>query len=119
MRLGEVLGLTWEQIDLSCGVIRLERTKTDRRREIPIRQAVYDLLAAMPEPRAGRVWPVRSIRTAFEGAVAEAKLRGACADAPHDARRKWRIDGAEGVRGRRYAGGVTEVAEKAGAGGES
>ena len=49
-----------------------------------MRQAIYDLLAAVTEPRAGRVWPVRSIRTAFERAVAEAKL-----DAPltfHDLR---------------------------------
>jgi len=76
MRRGEVLGLTWAQIDLSRGVIRLEQTKSDRRREIPIRQVVYDLLAAMPEPREGRVWPVRSIRTAFELAVSEAKLDG-------------------------------------------
>jgi integrase len=74
MRLGEVLGLTWEQIGLGRGVISLERTKSDRRREIPVRQAVYDLLAAVPEPREGRVWPVRSIRTAFERAVADAKL---------------------------------------------
>ncbi len=74
MRLGEVLGLAWEQIDLGRGVIRPERTKSDRRREIPVRQAVYDLLAAVPEPRAGRVWPVQSIRTAFERAVADAKL---------------------------------------------
>ena len=84
MRLGEVLGLTWEQIDLGRGVLRLERTKSGRRREIPVRQAVYDLLAAMPEPRQGRVWPVGSIRTAFERAVAEATL-----DAPitfHDLR---------------------------------
>ena len=84
MRLGEVVGLTWEQIDLSRGVIRLERTKSGRRREIPIRQAIYGLLAAIPEPRVGRLWPLGSIRTAFEGAVAEAKL-----DAPltfHDLR---------------------------------
>ncbi len=84
MRLGEVLGLTWEQIDLSRGVVRLERTKSGRPREIPVRQAVYDLLAAMPEPRVGRLWPVGSIRTAFESAVTEAKL-----DAPltfHDLR---------------------------------
>jgi integrase len=84
MRLGEVLGLTWEQIDLSRGVIRLERTGNERRPELPIRQAVYDLLAAMPEPRVGRLWPPRSMRTAFEGAVAAAEF-----DAPltfHDLR---------------------------------
>jgi len=74
MRSAEVMGLTWEQLDLSRGVIRLERTKSGRRREIPMRQAVYDLLAKMPEPRAGRVWPAESIRTAFENAMEAASI---------------------------------------------
>ena len=39
-----------------------------------MRQAVYDLLAKMPEPRAGRLWPDESIRTAFENAVDVAKV---------------------------------------------
>lgn len=84
LRHGELLGLTWEQIDLSRGVIRLERTKSGRRREVPIRQVVYDLLVQWPEPRRGRLWPATSTRTAFENAVAEAQL-----DAPltfHDLR---------------------------------
>ena len=46
-----------ESIDLSRGVIWLERTKSGRRREVPMRQAVRDLPAAMPEPRTGRLWP--------------------------------------------------------------
>lgn len=74
MRQGEVLGLTWERVDLSRGVLRLERTKSGKRREVPMRQAVYNLLAALPEPRDGRLWPARSIRTAFENAVTKAKL---------------------------------------------
>ena len=37
-------------------------------------EAVYDVLAALPEPREGRVFRTRSIRTAFENAVEEAKL---------------------------------------------
>ena len=39
-----------------------------------MRQAVYAILAARPEPREGRVFRTRSIRTAFENAVAEAKI---------------------------------------------
>lgn len=40
-----------------------------------MRQAVYDVLAAIPEAdRAGRVWPSGNIRRAFETAVIEAKL---------------------------------------------
>jgi len=36
LRLGELLGLTWERVDLSRGVIRLEVTKSGRRREVPL-----------------------------------------------------------------------------------
>src|SRR5262249_40480293 len=74
MRHGEIMGLTWDRVDLSRGVIRLELTKSGKRREVPMRQAVYNLLAALPEPHQGRVVPDRSIRVAFENAVDEAKL---------------------------------------------
>jgi integrase len=74
LRLSELLGLTWDRVDLSRGVIRLEVTKSGRRREVPMRQVVYETLAAMPEPREGRVWRLRDIRTAFESAVKTAKL---------------------------------------------
>ena len=74
LRLSELLGLTWDRVDLSRGVIRLEVTKSGKRREIPMRQVVYNVLASLPEPREGRVWRLRNIRTAFENAVAVAKV---------------------------------------------
>jgi integrase len=55
LRRGELLGLTWDRVDLSRGVIRLEVTKSGRRREVPMRQAVYDVLATLPEPREASV----------------------------------------------------------------
>lgn len=74
LRKGELLGLTWGRVDLSRGVIRLELTKSGRRREVPMRQAVYDVLASLPDPHEGRVWPRGDIRYAFERAVIEARL---------------------------------------------
>jgi integrase len=75
LRKSEVCGLTWDRIDLSRGVLRLEVTKSGKRREVPMHQAVYDVLAAIPEAdRAGRVWLSGNIRRAFETAVIEAKL---------------------------------------------
>lgn len=74
MRKAELMSLTWDRVDLSRGVIRLEVTKSGKRREVPMRQAVYDILSRMPEPRHGRVWQQRKIRTAFENAVEAAKL---------------------------------------------
>jgi integrase len=74
MRHGEIMGMTWERVDLSRGVIRLEVTKSGKRREVPMRQVVYNVLAARSGPREGRVWPEQSIRTAWETAVERAKL---------------------------------------------
>jgi len=45
-----------------------------KRREVPMRQIVYEILAARPEPREGCVFSGRSIRVAFERAVEAAKL---------------------------------------------
>jgi integrase len=39
-----------------------------------MRQAVYNVLAALPGPLAGRVWPAGDIRTGFENAVEAAKV---------------------------------------------
>jgi integrase len=74
LRRGELLGLTWDRVDMTRGVLRLEVTKSGRRREVPMRQVVYNALAALPGAHEGRVWRVGSIRTAFENAVTEAKL---------------------------------------------
>lgn len=89
LRRGELFGLTWDRVDLSRGVIRLEKTKSGKRRDVHMRQAVYNVLAArrahvvaslklsnegrVPEP-SGRVWPAGDCRTAFENAVTTAKL---------------------------------------------
>jgi integrase len=74
LRRSELLGLTWDRVDLSRGVIRLELTKSGKRREVPMRQAVYNTLAGLPCPREGRVFKTRSIRTAFENAAEGARL---------------------------------------------
>jgi integrase len=74
MRRGEVLGLTWDRVDFSRGVLLLERTKSGRRREVPMNGAVYEVLSAIAGPREGRVFSVRSVRKPFDRAVREARL---------------------------------------------
>jgi site-specific recombinase XerD len=74
MRRREITELHWPQVDLTRGVLRLEHTKSGRRREVPMRQEVYEIFATMPEPRQGRVWPDRRLRKAFENAVERAGL---------------------------------------------
>lgn len=36
VRRGEALGLTWDRFDRARGIIRLEVTKSGRRREVPL-----------------------------------------------------------------------------------
>jgi integrase len=74
LRRSELLGLTWDRVDLSRGVIRLELTKSGKRREVPMRQVVYNTLTSLTGTREGRVFKTRSIRTAFENASATAGL---------------------------------------------
>jgi integrase len=84
MRKSEILGLTWERVDLASSRITLYDTKNGRPRGVPINRAVYDPLIAL-EPdgakRAGllfrrsgdRAWG--KVRTAFENAVERAELK--------------------------------------------
>jgi integrase len=76
MRLAEVLGLEWPRVDFARGVIWLEKTKTDRRREIPMSRDAYNVLTAFRRGQSmGRVFRSRSIRTAFEGACERAGVK--------------------------------------------
>jgi len=81
MRKGEIMGLTWERVDFARGVLQLEQTKNDRRREVPMNQAVYSVLSALPGPKTegpvfrkanGAAWG--NVRTAFERACRDAKI---------------------------------------------
>src|SRR5439155_1334708 len=72
LRLGELLGLTWEGVDLSRGVIRLEVTKSGRRREVPLNAESYDGLVSLNPKKSGRIFSTQSIRKAYESAVTNA-----------------------------------------------
>jgi integrase len=74
MRQSELFNLTWDRVDMSRGVLKVEITKGGKRREVPMRQQVYEILSVRPEPRRGRVWPNGYNRNAFEDAVEQAKL---------------------------------------------
>ena len=77
LRRGELRGLNWADVDMTRGLIRLDgrRTKSGRRREIPMRDEVYEVLSKRPGEREGRVLKTRSLRTAFERAVERAAIQ--------------------------------------------
>jgi integrase len=74
LRLGELIGLTWDRVDLSRGVIRLEMTKSGRRREVPMNGASYATLVGLGPKSSGRVFRTRYIKTAYNNAVEAAQL---------------------------------------------
>jgi integrase len=60
MRKGEILGLSWDRVDLKGSFIRLKEmdTKTGERRSIPIGQGLREVLQSLPlalDPQGSRV----------------------------------------------------------------
>jgi integrase len=82
MRLGEILGLTWGQMDLKEGFITLapEDCKTNEGRLVPLAPELVEAFKAMPRGLPGvKVFtrngaPVISIRDAFESACQQAEI---------------------------------------------
>ena len=78
VRRGEALGLTWDRVDRARGVIRLELTKSGRRREVPLSSNADAVLARRWTPEAkGYVFGSRnwnSFRSAWESALAAAGI---------------------------------------------
>jgi integrase len=74
LRRGELLGFEWQRIDLSRSVIRLEQTKSGKRREVPINDACYRALVSLRPQETGRVFQTKHIHTAYASAVDAAKL---------------------------------------------
>ncbi len=80
VRRGEALGLTWDRVDRARGVIRLELTKSGKRREVPLSSNADGVLARRWTPDAnGYVFGSRNwnaFRSAWEAALAVAGIEG-------------------------------------------
>jgi integrase len=74
LRKAELYGLTWDRIDLSRGVIRLEVTKSGNRREVPLNDDSYRALVSLQPREAGHVFKARTSDAAYLSAVAVARL---------------------------------------------
>ena len=77
LRRGEALGLTWERVDRARGVILLDITKSNKRREVPLNSRADAVLARRGSKSSGLVFDTRDwdhFRTAWEHAVERAKL---------------------------------------------
>ena len=87
MRRGEILGLTWDRVDLKGGFIRLKEgdTKTGESRIIPIGRELRGVLQSLPlalDPQGNRVpyvftrhgQRIKSVREVFTRACQEAQI---------------------------------------------
>jgi len=75
MRRSEILYLKWENVSLSEGYIRVEETKNDESRYIPINKQLNKTLKLVKYKSSGEHvfshegYPVKSFKTAFDNAV--------------------------------------------------
>jgi integrase len=102
MRQGEILSLTWGQVDLKEGFIRLQPadTKTNEGRLVPFNSELREMFKAIPKNLpAARVFnrngkPIASIREAFEASCRRAEIEEfTFHDLRHTAINNWRLQG--------------------------
>jgi integrase len=60
MRQGEILSLTWKDVDLKRRVIQLSKTKNGEARTVPLSSRAVEILSGLPKSIDGRVFPVSS-----------------------------------------------------------
>jgi integrase len=77
MRKTEGLLMRWEWIDLPGRKILVppDATKSNRKRTIPIPEPLAAVLAALPQPHSGRVWPFSSTSGVINRTFREAQRR--------------------------------------------
>ena len=79
MRRGELLALTWANIDFAQGIIYITQSKSGKPREIPIVQNLRDILEGMgPQAPAAKVFdmPIITLRRYFDKALTAAGISG-------------------------------------------
>lgn len=76
MRRGEILSLTWENVDLQRRVARLLDTKNGEGRSVPLTQKATALLLGLPRSIDGRVFPTtaEAVKLAFGRALERAGI---------------------------------------------
>jgi integrase len=83
MRQGEILGLTWDRVDLKTGFIHLspEDTKTNDGRLVPLSLELVEMLKAFPKgPPTAPVFtyggrPITAVRRSFDSACKKAGIK--------------------------------------------
>lgn len=78
MRQGEILGLTWDKVNLSQRTVKLEETKNGSRRIVPLSSVACKVFADLSRRIDGRVWNYgqEGVKCAFPAACRRAGIEG-------------------------------------------
>ena len=78
MRQGELLALTWDNMDLKTQTAHLEDTKNGESRTVPLTCRAVAVLEALPRPPGGRVFPLtaQAVELAWKRACKRAGIEG-------------------------------------------
>jgi integrase len=76
MRRGELLSLTWDNVDLKKQIAFLPETKNGETRTVPLSSRAVAVLEALPRSIGGKVFPTTpaALKKAFERACAGAGI---------------------------------------------
>ncbi|MEO5337337.1 MAG: site-specific integrase [Magnetospirillum sp. WYHS-4] len=76
MRLGEIVGLQWENVDFGSRVAALPMTKNGTRREVPLSSRAIVTLRKLPRSIDGRVFPItdEAVKRAWRAATTRADI---------------------------------------------
>ena len=56
MRQGEIMGLSWDKVNLTQRTVTLNETKNGTKRVVPLSAAVCKVLSELPRRIDGKVW---------------------------------------------------------------
>lgn len=77
MRQGEILGMTWDDVDLHGRTVTLRLTKNGTKRVVPLSNTAFQLLANLPRQLNGQVWEYgqEGVKYAFSEARKKAEIK--------------------------------------------
>jgi integrase len=78
MRRSEILNIMWKDVDFNRRLLRVEKTKNNEKRSIPMSNTVYELLKSINiRDISGRVFPlnVYALKDGFDRAVKKAGIK--------------------------------------------
>jgi integrase len=76
MRQGEILGMTWDNVDVKCCTVTLKTTKNGEKRIVPLSSTALRVLGKRPRKIKGNVWGYRAggLKYAFSAACKKANI---------------------------------------------